>query len=429
MKILFTPYSGGSIAHIVRSLAIADELKSRGHEILFTTTKNKKAFIENSGYQVYGDGHTEVNLNDEEDQSINYFIKNKNHFINWLSDEIKAAQDFQPDIIVNSPSFFGPIAGHKLGIPYITILNAQWLHEFQGVLGLSYSNKNSHHSLIRKISKPIFTYKFEKVYLKQIQEFYKELGADPKPKRQRDLHSGNPVLIPSIPEFEPIGRTKRKDIHYIGPLFWRGFEADSFDPLLLFKESNKPLVYISFGGSVFKKQTYEKLIESLSQKKEWNILLSLGPNFAREQFIEDMDHLIIKNYFPGLKVAEHADIVINTAGHGTVMQSLWNGKPLITIPHNIDQSTIANRLEELGLGINLNRAKISDFTKREKYAQKANEIPWHTIIKCVEQTLDNPKYKENGKKFQEILRKYDNAEKIGADLIEQYAKKGRKEND
>lgn len=428
MKILFTPYSGGSIAHIVRSLALADELKARGHEILFTTTTNKKAFVEEAGFRVHGDGHKEVNLNDEDDQSINYFIDNRKKFINWLGDEIAAAEEFKPDIIVNSPSFFGPIAGLKLGIPYVTVLNAQWLHEFHGVLGLGYSNKNRRHSFLRRVIKPIFEQRFAQVYMKEIRSFYQELGASPRPRRQKDLHSKNPVIIPSIPEFEPIHISKRKDIHYIGPLFWRGFEADSFDPLLLFREAKKPLIYISFGGSVFKKRTYQKIIESLSNKKEWNILLSLGPNFAREEFIDDMDHLVIKNYFPGLKVCEHADLVINTAGHGTVMQSLWHGKPLITLPHNIDQSTIANRLEELEIGKNLNKASILDFTKREKYAQKAGNISWYNIERYAEEILKDPKTRTKASEFQTILRKYSDAEKKGADLIEFYAKQNQKQN-
>ena len=142
MKILFTPYSGGSIAHIVRSLAVADCLLKRGHEILFTSTTSKREFVRKAGYEVYGDGHPDVNLNDENDQTMSYFKNNHDLFIAWMKDEIRAAKEFRPDILVNSPNFMGTPAGSLFNIPYVSIINAQWLLEYRGLLGIGKSKKS-----------------------------------------------------------------------------------------------------------------------------------------------------------------------------------------------------------------------------------------------------------------------------------------------
>lgn len=426
MKVLITPYGGGSIAHVVRCLAVADELKKRGHELLFTAPKTKKAFIENrGGYKVFGDGHADVNLNDEQDQSINYFKRHHNQFINWLNDEIKAAESFQPDIIINSPSFFGPLAAHKLKVPYVTIINAQWLMEFQGLLGLGKSRNHPGDAILRRLAKPIFAKKFDDVYMAEIKQFYKKLDIPYVPERRHDLYRHNPFLIPSIPQFEPIERTKRDDLHYVGPLFWQGLEKESFEPTKHFKDyGKKPLVYVTLGGSIYRKRSYDDLIEALARQTDWNILVTIGPNFERSAFPANSSHMVIRSFVSGLQACEAADVVINTGSHGTVMQALWHGKPVVAIPHNIDQATIAARLVELQLGVNLNKIGIKDFSDREKYFKRATSITWDHVIAQTEKLLADRKTQERAKAFGQRLRQYDHGDQKAADYIEQYARRG-----
>lgn len=268
MRALFTPYGGGSIAHIVRSLAIADSLKAQGHEILFTAPTTKTSFIKQAGYDVYGHGHPEVNLNDEHDQTIGYFKNNRASFIAWLGDEIAAAESFRPDIIINSPTFFGPIAAHKFNISHISVINAQWTGEFKGLLGLSLSEDTLAHSAMRTLSRPLFVRQFEKVYMEEIRSYYRELEVPFVPQKRAELHSKHPILIPGIPAFEPIGPTPRTDIHYIGPLIWQGFEKQPFIPQNIWPDfGTKPFIYVTLGGSIFRKQSYQDLVHALSNRQ------------------------------------------------------------------------------------------------------------------------------------------------------------------
>lgn len=421
MRILFSPYGGGSIAHIIRSLAIADALRARGHEVLFTAPTKKKHLIENAGYQVFGAGHAEVNLNDEHDQSITYFRKNHDRFLDWLGDEIKAAETFQPHIIVNSPTFFGPLASHKTGIPHISIINAQWLTEFRGLLGLSKSRKR--HYVMRRIAAPIFAKRFEALYLEEIRTFYQKLEVPYLPKRRVDLHKHNPILIPGIPEFEPIQRTGRTNIHYVGPLFWQGFEKETFEPQEIFPDfGHKPFIYASLGGSIYRKESYQDLVNALAQHPEWNVLLSLGPNFSPEEFGKQPSHLAIRPFVPGLQACEFADLIINTAGHGTVMQALWYGKPIIALPHNIDQATIAARLSELGAGINLNQIGIRDFSDQGSYFKRATKTSWEMVIASASKALKTPRLYRKARLLQAQLHAYGDGAERAANYTEQYAR-------
>jgi UDP:flavonoid glycosyltransferase YjiC (YdhE family) len=420
MKILFTPYSGGAIAHITRLLPIADVLKARGHEILFTTSAVKKTFVERSGHAVHGAGHADVNLNDEHDQGVSYFANNRELFMSWLGDEIDAASSFKPDVIVSSPSFFGPTASLKLGIPQVSVINAQWLPEFKGLLGLSLADDSLAHRITRTLARPLFEYKFSAKYLPEIRAFYQRLGIAELPRTRADLNRRSAVLIPSVAAFEPL-RSQRSDLHFVGPLFWSGFEQAAFEPGELFADLSKPFVYVSLGGSIYRRQSYLDLVAALAARTEWNVLLTLGPNFPRAEFPPDRPNFVIQSLTPGLKACRHADVVVGTGSHGTAMQALWHGKPVVAIPHNIDQATIASRLVELGLGLNLNPIGLRDFSDRQRYFDRAVSIPWRDVLDRTARALADDVLRGRARDFAATLRAAGDPPTVAADWVERHA--------
>lgn len=425
MRVLFTPYSGGAIAHVARLLPIADELAARGHATRFTTSVSKKSFVEAAGHAVHGGGHADVNLNDEHDQGITYFRSHRADFLDWLGDELAAAEAFRPDVIVSSPSFFGPIASLKFGIPQVSIVNAQWLPEFKGLLGLSRSRDTFADRLTRTLAKPLFERKFSSTYLEEIRSFYRELGVPGAPMSRGELHRSTQVLIPSCEEFEPVERSGRQRLHYVGPLFWSGFERAEFDRERLFgADRSRPLIYVSLGGSVYRRQSYEELIAALAERTDWNVLLTIGPNFPREEFAPDHPGFVVQAYTPGMKACAAADVVITAGGHGTVMQALWHGKPVVALPHNIDQATIASRLEELGVGVNLNPVGLRDFADRQRYFEKAISTPWSHVVAQTERVLADERLRANARAFAATVSRHAEPAKLAADAVERHARPG-----
>lgn len=425
MRILFTPYSGGAIAHITRLLAIADELRARGHEILFTTSAAKKAFVESAGYAVHGAGHAEVNLNDEHDQGVSYFENHRDLFLSWLGDEIDAARAFAPDVIVSSPNFLGSTASLALGIPQVSVINAQWLPEYRGLLGLSLAGDSIGHRITRALARPLFERRFSAKYLPEVRGFYRSLGIAELPYSRADLHRNTAVLVPGIAGFEPIGRTSRGNLHYVGPLFWSGFERAAFDPAALFDDPSRPFVYISLGGSIYRRQSYLDLVDAIAARPQWNVLLTLGPNFPRAEFPPDRGNFAIQALTPGLKACAHADVVVGTGSHGTAMQALWHGKPVVAIPHNIDQATIAARLVELGIGFNLNPVGLRDFSDRQRYFDKAVAVSWSDVLDHAARALDDLALRERARAFRQALRGVGEPAIPAAELVERYASGAR----
>lgn len=154
---------------------------------------------------------------------------------------------------------------------------------------------------------------------------------------------------------------------------------------------------INFGGSVFELETYRRILNFIKDL-DAKVIVALGPNFPREKFQKDNDSLIIRTFIPGLRVSKYADVIVNTGSQGAIMQALENGKPVVSFPVGIDQAYFANRLEEMGLGINVNKTSILKFSKRESYQIKDDTVP-AKILEAVSEILKNPVYTKNAYEY------------------------------
>ncbi len=418
MKIVFTPSTGSSIAHVVRSLTIADELKKRGHKIYFTSNASKKDFIEHGGFKVVAITPS-VNFNDPKDQSINYMKKNRTLFKKWLKSEIEITKKIKPDLVVAAGVILGPHIYYATKTPVIGILDAQYLEESYGLMGISLSKKNILHKTGRLLLRPIFNKKFINLYLSEVLWLYKELQIDARPRNRQELYSPMPVIIPSDEILEPL-RKKRKNTIYSGPLFWKGFKTINTNLtenyILKFKGKSK-LLYATFGGSIFDKKIYLAILQSLDKLKNIKKIICLGPNWERTDFPPDTDDMIIRKFVPGELLSKHADIILNTGSQGAVSQALKFGKVQITFPTTIDQSFYANRIQELELGININPINILKFSKRENYTKIPTDLT-NRIITAIKKMQTNSKYQLNSLNYQKNILKYNNPEKIAANFIE-----------
>ncbi|MBN1331700.1 hypothetical protein JW978_02315 [Candidatus Dojkabacteria bacterium] len=422
MKVLFTPITTSSIAHIIRSMAVADEMQRRGHDVFFTSCTEKKPFIENRGYKVIAT-HTPVNMNDKEDQSINYLKDNHEKFVDWFSAEIEAARELRPDVVVAASGLFGPHPSHADGFPVVQIMDSQYFPESKGMMGISLAKDTLRNRIIRPILRPLFEKKFIELYLSEVLDIYKELGIDSSGiKDRKTLYAPSLVLIPADDVFEPLYKT-RANTYHIGPLFWDGFETmdtDLTDTKIKDFKGDEKLVFLTFGASVFDREIYNKILDELINN-EHKMIVCLGPNWKREDFPDDNKHFLIRRYVPGLRVSRYADLIINTGSQGAIMQGLTFGKPQVSFPTTIDQSFFANRLEELGLGINVNKIGLAKFAKRENYTLFPKEIP-DRIIKAINIILGDASFEIKASAHAKVLKSYKNSPLRAVELIEAFIK-------
>lgn len=398
MNILFTPITSSSIAHIVRSFELAEEFEKRGDKVFFTSCTGKASFIENQGFKVVKT-YKPFNLNDPKDQSVNYLATHKEEMIDWLSAEIAAAKKVKADVVITSPGFFGPQIAFATGIPVVALMNGQYLPTSKGLMGISFSTDRLKDKILRKLLTPMFTKAFLKNYLGEIVDAYKKIGIKQEITSRDELYAPMHILIPGDEEFEPQEKLDHRT-KYIGPLFWDGFEkmrTDLSERKLNEFKGNSKLVFITFGGSVFDIDTYKRIL-TLLDKLNSKIIVALGPNFSRDNFQEDTDRLLIRNFVPGLRVSKYADVVVNTGSQGAIMQALGCGKPVVSFPVGIDQAYFANRLEEMGVGKNVNKSSLLNFSKRESYQIKDNRVP-EKLLSAIREVLRDKKYTKNAYEY------------------------------
>ena len=290
-------------------------------------------------------------------------------------------------------------------------------------MGIAKANNTLIHNLISSIIRPKFEKKFIELYLNEVNQIYKKLNIKNDFKSRIELYNPMAVILPSDEKMEPL-RKKRKDTVHVGPLFWSGFEKIETD-LTLDKINNfkkkKKLVFVSFGASIFDKNIYKVVLRGLTKSK-YRVIVALGPNWKREDFPDDTDNIIYRSLVPGMRLSEAADLVINTGSQGAVMQALSFGKPQIAFPTIMDQAFFANRLEEMGLGINVNKVGLLKFSKRENFSKFPEDIAQRILI-AIEEIERKKYYKDNAIKYSEDLKKYIKPAVKAADFIENYMTK------
>ncbi|MBY0199590.1 macrolide family glycosyltransferase [Priestia megaterium] len=151
--------------------------------------------------------------------------------------------------------------------------------------------------------------------------------------------------------------------------------------------SNK-LVFISM-GTVFNQQPdlYTTCFKAF-QKSKATVVLSVGKQTDIRQFKDIPPNFIVRNYVPQLEILQQADVFITHGGMNSSSEGLYFGVPLVVIPVMGDQPIVANRIEELGAGLQLNRQELDAITLRN----------------TTEQVLSNSSFKERSLEIGKSLR-------------------------
>ncbi len=277
MNILVQPYTH-TISHISRPLLVAQELRKRGHEVIFAGESPKITFIQQEGFKV-------VPLYEPDHLSLYGNIRNgKLRFIDNSSIERMIEADtalyreVNPDLVLTDGRFTAPLSTHIAGLRHAAIVNVSsteyralpyipffgwvpdWLIKRDSILWkmLDFLNLN------------LEMFVFDNV-MSIFEKLSKKYGLKKAITATNCLTGKDLTLLPDIPEYFPT-RNLPEDYHYIGPLTWKA----NIQPPLWWppQKGNQPLVYITMGttgiGDFFHK-VYELFTTS-----DINAIISTG---------------------------------------------------------------------------------------------------------------------------------------------------------
>lgn len=384
MKILFFPRSSG-LAHLLRCMAIAAELSQRGHKILFAAAENKTAFIRQAGWP----NHVVTDFPEEDMGKLMFstlFSKNKTQSIlkKMIVDDLEVIQKYQPDFLVMDTRYSMMITRQLINLPLVSIAAANHFPEYeQYIPWLSQGIIRTSKKIVLKLA----NLTTRRIYQPLAQEFKVQ-----SPNSIYDLYQADLRLLPEVPGYTLFAKMPSHTF-YVGPLFWPGFGGnDNWQKRL---SPHKKIIYVTLGGTVFKKKIFEKIIKTLAEENH-QVIVSTGSQFNPEDFAIENENVIKEKYLNGEKACSLAHLVICPGGQGTVMQALKYGVPLLTIPHNLSQYHYARCVVRLGCGLMvLNR---------------------FMILKKIKRLLNNSRFQKDAQKLKKEIANYPGAS-LAAEII------------
>jgi len=381
MRVYFAP-CGIGLGHVGRIVPVARRLLEEHSEVAFSTYRDGIHYVQHEklplmkappiGFQVKPDGSI-----DFRQTAVNpgpFFASFT--LLKQMNAEVRFMESFEPDVVVSDSRVSSLLAARLLRIPRICILN-----QFQIIV----PRRKSHLHLARFADSMALTL----------------IG--------KMWTSGNTVLIPDFPPPYTISignlnipRSYRKNVRLVGPIL-EVQPSKLQDKDILQKKlelpSDKPTIFVPISGSIKEKAFLTGILRKilLEFPEDYEIIMSLGypdDNSKPVRYGNVTIYKWIPNRFEYLKTC---DVIIGRAGHGTIIQAMCYGKPIVLVPTPGHTEQINNAKQAQDLGV----AKIL----------LQNELSKDTLLKTVKQVLGGGT-EERLKSIQEEVLRYDGLEEV-----------------
>jgi MGT family glycosyltransferase len=163
------------------------------------------------------------------------------------------------------------------------------------------------------------------------------------------------ILIQTCREFDFPVTPAPANLRYVGPVIdepdWLGdtswqspWPAD--DP--------RPLVLASFSSTFQNQQSLLQKVLAALGRLDVRGLVTLGPTMVGRSF-DVPDNVVVVESAPHGLVFPHTAVFVTHCGHGSVIRALAAGVPLVAVPMGRDQTDIAIRIVERGVGLRARR--------------------------------------------------------------------------
>lgn len=409
---LFFPIEIG-LAHICRSLAVAEELVARGHTVYFALPKRKwHVFAKTTvnvvpieGY-VYADDFG-MNVKLFRDQSLMHSV---------VQQELTLIDKYKPDAIVVDFRISAFVAATMRDIPTFAIFVGDGLP--YGACLPNPGLPRWAYLLLRNTFPSVYDLAsrwYLGPFIRYLRTYGFSLTFD---AWMRDVI----YIVPEAPFYMPPA-SRSLAIYHTGTLGWYAFAHPKPEWLHALKRDRRT-VYVSFGGTGFDKQKPIEISTALV-KQGYRVIVSTGLISDPSAYPKD-PNLLVTNFLPGNEICKYVDLVVCHGGYGTMMDAIQQEVPVLAIPFNPDQILHAARMQELGVARSLMHITLLDmwhiFSFQWGYIEEKNKrLSVNTIISEIDtmfQQLDV--YKKNIQEFN-VQYHSTNGPSEAADIVERFS--------
>jgi UDP:flavonoid glycosyltransferase YjiC (YdhE family) len=362
MRALMVPVGVG-YGTTARNLAVAHELRKRGHEAVFAAGEPLKSIIEPYGYEVRVvtdfqiDPHSRYTIPEQTFQ-----LQTADRFLErLLKDLLQAIQDYRSDVVVFSNNNMASLAAGKSNIPSVSLL---------------------HPSILEMKSLTMF----HAAYLKW-RTWGDMVKAARPPRKVVSGLFGDLSFIPSLPQLvkwplllSPEIYAAKDSAQAVGALTVTPInELPSRDELRHEHDAGGgPLIYATIGGAVFDRSFLEEIVEAFN-RTGYRVIITAGSQTPPEVTARlSSKKITVARYLPeGIRLIKACDLLVWHGGHETMMEAVATGRPGVVIPQHLDQRTNAELFAKSGAGIMIPRRHLNP----------------QTLLAAVDTVLTDPSYR------------------------------------
>jgi zeaxanthin glucosyltransferase len=390
------PFTG--TGHLNPLIALAQELKNRGHRVTFFEKPKIEERVRQAGLEFVA--LRSENLSPPESPpdrasgmwtqiltlrfNVARVIRDIKHYLQQTPAALNEAG--VDALLINEIALTGPTVAQMLGLPYFLISTSVPHH-----LGWSGSSWFTGHRSSISIISWLESYLLELSALRvrgpicrALDAYRRRLGFGPV----RKIHKDYPCLahITQLPRcIDSESRLRSPEFFHTGP--WISPAARPHVDFPWDRLDGRPLIYATLGTT---RNTQPKLFEMIAeacQALNVQLVISLGNRFDPASFADLPGRPIVTRFAPQLELLKLAQIVIAHGGPNTTFEALMERKPLIVIPLAYDQPAIAKRLAKLQLAVVLPVQRISAFRIRMALVKILHEPQYRDAAETVQQRL------------------------------------------
>ena len=371
---------GIGLGHITRVYPIAEELKKRGIDTVFSTYLDGLAFAKRKqlptfeavpiNFQVKSDGTIDFKMT----AATSGFSLGIRTFLRQVTREIQFLKQSKPDVVVSDSRASSLIAAKLMKIPVVLILN-------------QFRVEIIRRPAARKLS--ILDRLF--FFIANIGWLFVRTGI------QIVWGGSRVILIPDLPSPYTIcqgnlaiPRRMNGKVKLIGPITENHPDSRSEEAHMKRKlgfNPKQPLVYAAVSGPKVERRVLSKILAKTLPDitDEFQVVLSRGEPDGQHR-VRSTKGMKVYDWIENQdKIIEASDVVVSRAGHGTIMKALVFGKPLVLVPipdhteqyANARRATslnVAKMIDQNSLNAQSLESSIESIMGTEEYRNRAAEI-------------------------------------------------------
>jgi UDP:flavonoid glycosyltransferase YjiC (YdhE family) len=422
-RFLFTVWPFTGCVHPL--IAVARELGARGHEIGFYTGRRYRALVEDRGFRFFPFHHLPETLVDELVCNPNGIGRNwtrpwnlrgqlRGFFLDsvpaQLEDIREILSSWVGDAVITDPAMIAPFfLLHELDRVPVALCSYAGGCMLSGPdvppvgLGLPLPRHFGRKALNSMIGWGV------DFFLRDIRTkanaMRRSHGLAPVKGPVVDLAANLPLyLLPSCAEYDYNRRDLPACVKYTGPLQW--YPPSKTPQWLTELPGDKPLVHVTEGTLHYQEPFVLRAGAKGLGGLPMHVIMTTGDDRDPDQLglAPLAANVRVERWVPHSDLLPRTDVMVTTAGGGTVMAALGDGVPMVLVPTEWDKAENARRVVEAGAGIIV----------------PPSQCTAGNVRRAVETILGDDSYRRNARRLADIMATLGGPAKA-AELIEEMA--------